>query len=829
MRALALLLLACSDPAPPIADAGSDAPRDAGVDAPMRPRPDPCVYVPLPPTANAGGAVEEGAIEAGTAERVLRMPVGGALAAYTARSFFLPGNPPADDRRNAISGSFYPSVGIETAPRLQALVLRAGGETIAIVKMDLAVSDSDVLHDVEAMLGPEWAGKVLLATSHTHSGVGHFTSNWVLQLGLGKTHGEVVSPLVADVVGVIRDALAARQPARLGFAYDGAFDPENLVSHDRREENDDLPNGDQRKDHDFHLIRVDATDGSPIAIVPIFGLHGTMLDSDNFFASTDAPGAIERAIEEAFDERVMVMHLQGAAGDVSPGGTSGLTCSEGPCFAQFARVESLGHLARELILPIWERAEMVDRTEIEMVSRSIELGPNAETFALRGGALTYAPWDPMRTADGLVYDGDTLRSPIDEFNAPFGAGLCGEPEPQVLATAAMPGTSGLTSYGSCLRSEFALSFFRSVTGFSDTPLPICGSTRTTVSALRVGDRVFATIPGEPITLLADYVRSRSPAPADRTIVVGYAQGHMGYVMTPEDWLRGGYEPSINLWGPLEGEYVADRAAELMTLVMTSERENAATLDRHDAPDLERTLTIDPSPMAGTVPMEVPAAIYVRSPMRPSSTEPRATMRRLETTHFVWIGEDPLAGTPRVVLERESAGSFEPVLRRSGRPVVDRDLLLSHTPDPLEGDSPRTHYWAIEWQAVATADDLRERSNLPLGRYRFRVEGTGYELASVPFEVVAGAIALDATVTGARAEIRATYHAPDGFRLLDLAVNANDPAPLRDEIVRVEVIGATTRELDATLDGDGRATIDVGGAATRIRVTDRFGNSGERAL
>jgi neutral ceramidase len=827
MRTLALLLLACSDPAPAMIDGGvPDASSDAGVDAFMRPRPDPCVYVALPPTASSGGTVEAGSIEAGTAERVLRMPVGGALAAYTARSFFLPGNPPADDRRNSISGSFYPSVGIETAPRIQALVLSAGGETIAIVKMDLAISDSDVLHDVEAMLGPEWSGKVLLSTSHTHSGVGHYTSNWVLQLGFGKTHGDVVSPLVEDVVAAIRDAFDARRQARLGFAYDGDFDPDDLVSHDRREENDALPNGNQRKDRDFHLIRVDAADGSPIAIVPIFGLHGTLLDSDNFFASTDAPGGIERAIEEAFDERVMVMHLQGAAGDVSPGGTSGLSCGDGPCFAQFARAESLGQLARDLILPIWEATTTVDTIEIEMVSRSIELGPNPETFAIRGGALTYAPWDAMRTADGVVYDGDALRSPIDEFNAAYGAGLCGETEPQVLATAAIPGTTGLTSYGSCLRSEIALSFFRSVTGFSDTPLPFCASTRTTISALRIGDRVFATIPGEPITLLADHVRSRSPAAPDRTIVLGYAQGHIGYVMTPEDWLRGGYEPSINLWGPLEGEYVADRAADLMALVMTSEREDATTIDRVDAPDLERTLSADPSPMAGTVPAEVPAAIYVRSPMRPSSTEPRATMRRLETTHFVWIGEDPLAGTPRVALEREVAGSFSPVLRRSGRPIVDRDLLLSHTPDPLEGPSPRTHYWAIEWQAVGTGEDLRERAALPLGRYRFRVEGTGYELTSDPFEVVAGAIAVDATVTGTSAELRATYHAPDGFRLLDLAVNANDAAPLRNEVVRVELDGGT--ELEATLDADGRATIAIG-SATSVRLTDRFGNAGERGL
>ena len=48
-------------------------------------------------------------------------------------------------------------------------------------------------------------------------------------------------------------------------------------------------------------------------------------------------------------------------------------------------------------------------------------------------------------------------------------------------------------------------------------------------------------------------------------MVGYAQDHEGYLLTVEDWLSGGYEPSINIWGPLQGEYMMEQALKLAAL------------------------------------------------------------------------------------------------------------------------------------------------------------------------------------------------------------------------------------------------------------------------
>src|SRR5690606_1338642 len=119
-------------------------------------------------------------------------------------------------------------------------------------------------------------------------------------------------------------------------------------------------------------------------------------------------------------------------------------------------------------------------------------------------------------------------SPIDEFNAPAGAALCfeGIPLPDLL----MPGGATLigTPYGGCNRVDRLAGFIEPLLGISLGELPVCDSIHTTVSALRLGEHVIATLPGEPTTLLVEALRENSPAGADKTIVVGYAQDHIGY-------------------------------------------------------------------------------------------------------------------------------------------------------------------------------------------------------------------------------------------------------------------------------------------------------------
>ncbi|MEM9187894.1 MAG: neutral/alkaline non-lysosomal ceramidase N-terminal domain-containing protein [Myxococcota bacterium] len=850
------LLIACSgdDSGPSDAtiepDAMVDASMDASADADAAPDADPpivpastdhCAYESPPATALAGGTVETQPLTAGTAEMALRIPVGSTLGAYTARADFLGSVPPVDGRFVEIAGAFAPSVGIETYPRARALALGSGPERVVILKADIAFASDDLTYELARRLGPEFSGKVLLSTSHSHSGWGHFTSNSVLQIGVGVRRASVFEPLLNDLEELSRAALGSMTPAQIGVHHDPNFDTADQVTRDRRSENDALAGG-PKKDQDLFLIRVDRTDGSPLAILPVFGIHGTVLDADNLLASTDSTGAIERAIEESFDEPVMVMHLQGAAGDVSPAGTGDLDCSSEtePCY-RFVRSEMIGRIALGPLRSAWEQAgtNMAAETRIEMLTRSIELGPNWENFTVRNGDLRYAPWDGERQPDGEIFGpGGGILSPIDEFNAPVGAALCGEPMPAIFPLGALPGAGSLAPYRSCVAVDAAAVGLGIAIDLPFEDMPPCGTTRTTVSALRIGDFLFVTIPGEPVTLLADALRAASPAPPENTVILGFSQGHVGYVMTPEDWLAGGFEPTINVWGPLEGQRIFEQALDLMTLGWSDTREDgeAAGSDRYVPPELIDAIpAADPAPLAGTIPTMIPERVYRRGSEPITNAQPDPQVRRLESAYFAWIGEDPMTGTPSVVLEREVGGAFTPVQRGSGRIVTDGELLLTHTPLPLIRDAgmPRTHYWVVEFQAVTPwglpgLEEIADRPGLPLGRYRFRVSGSGYTLESEPFEVLPTTIDVTATQVGTNVNLTLAYRALNGFRLLHPTMDSNRPVPMQGGMVEVVATddGGATRSLTVAVADDGTATFDAGAnTIASVTVTDRFMNSG----
>lgn len=827
---------------------------------------DNCTYQDVPATSGAGGTVVEAPLSAGAAEAILDIPVSTALGAYTSRAGFLGTAGKVDLRKVPISGSFNPSLGVESAPRVKALFLEAGDDRAVVVRLDLGLLYEGLLFDVEERLGDDFHGKIILSASHSHSAWGQQSGSFIFQVGVGPFRELVYRRYVDAIEAVTREAIANARPAKIGIKADMNFDANDAITRDRRSENDHLAAG-NRKDQAFYMIRVDGVDDVGIAALPVYGVHGTIMGSDNSFASGDAPGGAERWLEEQFDNQVVVMHLQGAGGDASPRGYGQLDCdnepgNEGdPCF-NWLSIEGHGRTALPALLQAYEDAGETMETSLamEMMTQSIETGPSADTFTIRDGALSYAPFDPVREADREIYDGSgAILSPIDEFNAPVGAALC-EADLDNETTAyplfplgLMPGTDLLPPYGACVRVDTAASILGDLLKLEsegvDATHPVCQSTRTTISALRLGDFMLGTIPGELTVMLADKIREGAPVDPDKTILLGYAQGHVGYCLTADDWLLGGYEPSINVWGPLEGEYIGEKLIDLMPQALTPEREDAAGggAQRVATNDVVDDLIFDqPAPMSGVVPTTIPEKVWLRT--GPAATaQPASTIPRVSgLATFVWIGDDPKTKTPEVTLEREiSPDVFETVRRRSGRVLRSSDVLLMYTPQPLrrEEGMPQTHYWAAEWQAVpwlgsqiegTNLDGLESRAGVPLGRYRFRVTGLNFDLTSDAFTVTAADLDVSLTRNGASFESNIAIHAPKGYRLLDMDLPSNAPVPLRSGTfeVSLQTSGAPLNFSGVTTNAQGLLSVDAGGQAddvVSITVTDAFGNTGTRAL
>lgn len=832
-----------------------------------------CAYEPEEAVTSTRSAAS--ALRAGVGEVPLDMPVGTPLGAYTARMRLLGGSAP-DSRQSPYAKAFAPSAGVQARPMARALYLEAGASKLVMIKADLGVGYDRLVYDLEKALAADGSlrGRVIVGTSHSHSAWGTFQGAYHLALGFDLFQESQYQRLLGSLVRAAKAAMTAAQPARLGAGVWDGWDPKDEIFSDRRGDDDKLPGPDgkpigRHKDNRLLVLRVDDMAQQPLAVLFNFPMHGTIAGEDNPLASVDAPGHVELLLEERFDRPVLAMHLQGPAGDASPRGRGGIgACDEKNkkmLCGDFARMESVGELAAPRIYELWAALQTAPQLSLDVLTRAVADG---RAISVRGG-MAYAPYDETKPADTTpeaIYTPDgKVRSPITQFNVPVGAGLCGGKSPQ-LPVAGIEGATG-APYGSCVEIGGAAKFISGVIKGPEPNVPDCPTTRTTMTALRLGgvplvsrivegggppvykqrqdDLLLLTLPGEPLSMLADDLRRQSPAGPERTFVVGYAQGHIGYILGVENWLAGGYEPSINIYGPLEGEYLMEQSLRLGRALWNGEALPAETRGRLAyAPAPSQPQAPGKAEGAGTVPDAVPKEAVLRSRELPAEAQPPQSVARVSgRATFLFYGGDPTEDLPEVTLEREEApNAFQLVRHRSGRPIGarGRELILIYTPLPVTGD-PSRHLWSVEWQAVGwdRGEDsvgLAGALSAPLGRYRFSAKGTAggkaYELKSRPFTVVAeGALRVEAAASGGKVTGKAVYPVGAGYRLLRLDGDSDGDVPARGVLsVRVQSkADGASQDLTAQAAADGGFEVQPAGlnlgAGVTVTVRDAAGNSG----
>ncbi len=753
-----------------------------------------------------------GAPIAGVAEVNIDFPMGAPMGGYSNRCDYLGRSGSVDNRRSPYTVSWSSSSGIQTRARAQVLWLNNGDQDVVLIKADVIYAFDNLVRTLEKTLsertGRDLEGRVVLTTSHTHNAPANYSDSFHFYLGGDRYNEEVFQRFHASLADAAMSAWDSKQAVSVGMGVMDDWDPSDLVYSDRRVENDtlqvwdDQPAG-KRKDPRLWLIRVDALDGSPLGVFFNFGIHGTVLGSENAMVSTEASGHIEYALADRFESPVVVAHWQGSGGDQSPRGTDD----------EYARMETIGLYAADAIYDLWEATPTSSSPLLlETVTRSIPEGLE-EIRVSRGGSVDwyYLPYDIDREPDLEIYGSDgEILSPIDEFNAQYGGAFCGYDEPLVSV-----GTIGteVYPYDGCMDVELMSWVIAGVFGLGadSVPLPLPSSQAAMTASTRLGpipilqpdgtvttdDAFLGFFPGETTQMYTEQFQRRAEAELglENVFVTGYAQDHEGYLLIPEDWLVGGYEPNINIWGPLQGEHIMEGNLDMMASNLLTN-----LLEPHDPlgefpdtsyPDhaLEPT-NPDTTPDAGTVPDSIPDYLWTPLEVTPQ-LQPDVTVPRVQgLAQFVWKGGDPAVDVPRVVLERRDGDTWVEVTTDAGFTVSDTlpDIITAHTPDPLyPHDVAQTHYWWAAWQAVPHSGS---RTAMPEGEYRFQVYGNlidgasdvwpydtvEYRLASEPFEVVPAEITVELVEDGVRASIAGPSF---GYRLVDLAGYSRGANPARD--------------------------------------------------
>jgi neutral ceramidase len=591
--------------------------------------------------------------------------------------------------------------------------------------------------------------------------------------------------------------------------------------------------------------------GKPLAAIIDLPVHGIVGDENNPLATADVPGAIEHALTAELG--IPVLHFQGAAGDINPSGDTGrVACPDLSRCLDLPRLEELGARATALVAPLITGIVTSDQAAMEVVTQTFPIRRAQQVDRPDGMVLEYAPVDLARTPSSVLVNGEGWAiSPITQFQTNDGAGLCGSACPLFDP---LPGPS-IGPYSSCVDLTSARDAIWSAFDVNDdSPLPLCDTLRATTTSVRFsglasGDWLVMTAPGEPCAPYAAYLRNRSPAGTDHTLLIGYSDDHVGYLLTAEDWLAGGYEPSINIWGPLEGEMTIDGILAAAAVAWTPERED---------PELGSSRYVDWTfPPIATVPEytttnhgQAAAAspdLHWPDTAGPVTLAPGASIPRVVgAARFVWYGGDPAVDLPEVIIERESTPDvFVPLVDAHGRQASSRwgAAQITYAPEPLTAVAPTSHLYGVVWQPVPSDPYSLSAPTapygLPLGRYRFHVYGNAlaasgkvtYDLPSAPFTIVAAPLAAmsAATRTATGIAVQALLGTAPGLRALrdaasDSGVTLPGPwtvtvsfstAPAQAAMVTPDAMGNGAVPLDATLLAQ----------AVSVEVRDAAGNGG----
>ncbi|HEX8105553.1 MAG TPA: neutral/alkaline non-lysosomal ceramidase N-terminal domain-containing protein, partial [Solirubrobacteraceae bacterium] len=259
-----------------------------------------------------------------------------------------------------------------------------------------------------------------------------------------------------------------------------------------------------------------------------------------------------------------------------------------------------------------------------------------------------------------------------------------------------------------------------------------------LTVVRIGDRMIASLPGEPTKEVGVRVKAavaaaaRPAAPIRRVVIAGLADDYLSYITTPEEYSQQHYEGGSTLFGPLESVFLQERLADLAGRLVRGE------------------------PAPGPDPFDAVNGVRPDGPEYPPGAtsgrivaEPAEKVGRLERATLGWeggpAGADRPVGAPFVLAERRD--------RRGRWRRADSDLGLAM----LWRADDRGRYDAA-WEVPRRAK---------LGTYRLVVSAAGYRLESRPFAVVAsGALSVQRVdAAPGRAAVRVAY--PPAVENVDL--------------------------------------------------------------
>jgi neutral ceramidase len=202
---------------------------------------------------------------------------------------------------------------------LRAIVIDNGSARAALVGADQGGLSEVIWQTASKQIAAELncpIENIVMSATHTHSGWG--AGGFPGMRGLKPDPNAPPPPIVGQIVDAVRQAKAKLQPARVGFGTGNSY---LNVNRDTVDSETHLwtqaPNLEGSSDKTVAVVEFRTPNGQPIAVYMDYAMHPV----NGFLAgitSADFAGAASRYVEQAFDDKMVAVFVQGASGDQNP-------------------------------------------------------------------------------------------------------------------------------------------------------------------------------------------------------------------------------------------------------------------------------------------------------------------------------------------------------------------------------------------------------------------------------------------------------------------------------------------------------------------------------
>ena len=204
----------------------------------------------------------------------------------------------------------------------KVVALDAGGTPFYLISSDLCLFSpafyDSVMRELQKATGID-PKHVLWSVTHSHSAPEIGPPDMYKAL-LGRSDHEWDREYTSFATRALLEAVSrARErlePARIGFGTGTSMANINRRAKDVDGRVSIGLNPDGPVDRQFNLIRLSRPDGSLIALVANYAMHGTVMNGQNLKVSGDAPGVVAAYLEERLG--APVLYINGAAGNIAP-------------------------------------------------------------------------------------------------------------------------------------------------------------------------------------------------------------------------------------------------------------------------------------------------------------------------------------------------------------------------------------------------------------------------------------------------------------------------------------------------------------------------------